>query len=198
MTKKRWIAAAAVVVVLIAGVTGGTLMAQQGGDDGDAAESKSFAARVAEILGLDTETVEDAINQAKREMFDERVRKKLDAAIAKGLIDQAKADEILEWLAEQPDGAPPWLMGDGDGKKGFRGRGKGGPLKFGWRLFGADAGDGEPKVFTWRKTMPPITFSGGGLAESLEQAVEEGAISREMADLILQRFDRSFGHDKDL
>ena len=59
-------------------------MAQQAGDDdGEAAETKSFAVRVAEILGLDTETVEDAFGQ-ERNVYEERVRKRLDADVEKG------------------------------------------------------------------------------------------------------------------
>ena len=198
MTKRRWIVTAAAVGLLVVGVTGGTLMAQQGGDDDGGAGPKSFAARVAEILGLDTETVEDALDQARRDML----REKLDAAVEKGLIDQAKADEILEWLAEKPDGTPPWLMGDGDGKKGFRGDHKRGAMK-GFGLFGGGkdgptvfqfGGDDKPKIFEWHDSWSK-TFSGEGLAESLEQAVEKGAISQEMADRILERFGGWFDKD---
>ena len=184
---------AAAVGLLIVGVTGGTLMAQQGGDDdGDAAESKSFTARVAEILGLETETVEDAFAQAKRDMFDERVREKLDEAVEKGLIDEAKADEIMEWLAERPEGVPSWLVGGGYGKGG-------GKKGFAWDRFG---GEGGPKAFTWRGMFPGKGdfFSGvgpEGLAEALEQAVEEGAISRERADRILEMFGDLHDDDSD-
>ena len=205
MTKRRWIVTAA-VGLLIVGVTGGTLMAQGGDDNGDAAESKSFTARVAEILGLETETVEDAYAQAKRDMFDERVREKLDEAVEKGLIDQAKADEIVEWLAERPDEIPSWLMGGGydkgGGKKGFRGGHKGGVMKgFARDRFGG-GGEGGPKVFTWRGMFPGKGdfFSGvgpEGLAEALEQAVEEGAISRERADRILEMFGDLHDDDSD-
>ena len=205
MTKRRWIVTAAAVGLLVVGVTGGTLMAQQGGDDdGDSAKPERFAARVAEILGLDTETVEDALDQARRDML----REKLDALVEKGLIDQAKADEIFEWLAERPKGTPPWLMGDGydkDGKKGgfgpYGGHKRGAMKGFG--LFGGGkdgptmfqfGGDDKPKIFEWRDSWSK-TFSGEGLAESLEQAVEKGAISQEMADRILERFGGWFDKD---
>ena len=208
MTKRRWIVTAAVVGLLIVGVTGGTLMAQQGGsDDGDAAETKSFADRVAEILGLDTETVEDAFDQAKRGMFDERVRKKLDAAVEKGLIDQAKADEILEWLAERPDGVPSWLLRDGRGKDGVKKRGfgpygfpggrKGAIIeKFSFDIFGDDDrpesfprgrfGKGGPEMWTFPLRGFSFEAAPEELAESLEQAVEEGAINPELAERILK------------
>ena len=210
MTKRRWIVTAAVVGLLIVGVTGGTLMAQQAGDDdGEAAETKSFAARVAEILGLDTETVEDAVGQAKRNVYEERVRKRLDADVAEGLIDQAKVDEIMEWLAERPDGVPSWLLSDGDDRDGVKKRGSGpydfpdgrkGAIieRFSFDTFGDKGG---PKVFSWDRsgkggpkiwTVPRrsgFSFEGApeGLAESLERAVERGVISREMADRILER-----------
>ena len=210
MTKRRWIVTAAVVGLLIVGVTGGTLMAQQAGDDdGEAAETKSFAARVAEILGLDTETVEDVFGQAKRNVYEERVRKRLDADVEKGLIDQAKVDEIMEWLAERPDGVPSWLLSDGDDKDGVKKRGSG-PYRFPDGRKGAiierfsfdTFGDkGGPKVFSWDRFdrggpgmwafagRGGFSFEGApeGLAESLERAVEKGMISREMADRILER-----------
>lgn len=174
MTKRRWIVTAAVVGLLIVGVTGGTLMAQQAeDDDGETAGTKSFASRVAEILGLDTETVEDAFGQAKRNVFEERVRKRLDADVEKGLIDQAKVDDIMEWLAERPDGVPSWLLSDGDDKDGVKKRGfgpyrfpdgrkgaiierfsfdtfgdKGGPKIFSWDR----SGKGGPKVFSWDRS----------------------------------------------
>ena len=221
MTKRRWIVAAAVVGLLIVGVTGGTLMAQQAGDDdGDAVETKSFADRVAEVLGLDTETVEDAFDQAKRSMFDERVRKKLDAAVEKGLIDQSKVDEIMEWLAERPDGVPSWLLRDGYDKGGVKKR-EFGPYdfpdgrksaiieRFSFDIFGDRRDEGRPKIFSWDRsgkggpkiwTFPGrggFSFKGApeGLAESLDRAVQEGAISREMADRLLERI--GVGSDED-
>lgn len=159
MTKRRWIVTAAVAGLLIVGVTGGTLMAQQAGDaDGGAAGTKSFAARVAGILGLDTETVEDALDQARRDMFDERVRGKLAAAVERGLIDQERADQVLEWLAERPDGAPPWPLRDGydkdSGKKkgfgpyGFPGGRKGAIMeRFSFDIFG-DRHDEDGRPYT--------------------------------------------------
>ena len=211
MTKRRWIVTAAVVGLLIVGVTGGTLMAQQAeDDDGESAETKSFAARVAEILGLDTETVEDAFGQAKRNVFEERVRKRLDADVEEGLIDQAKVDEIMEWLAERPDGVPAWLLSDGDDRDGVMKKRGFGPYRFSDGRKGAiierfsfdTFGDkGGPKIFSWDRSGkggPGIwafprrggfSFEGApeGLAESLERAVERGVISREMADRLLER-----------
>ena len=224
MTKRSWIVTAAVVGLLIVGVTGGTLMAQQAGNgDGDDAETKSFADRVAEVLGLDTETVEDAFDQAKRGMFDERVRKKLDAAVEEGLIDQAKADETMEWLAERPDGLPSWLLRDGYDKDGVKKRGfgsygfpggrKGAIMeKFSFDIFSEEHDEGGPKMFSWDRsgkggpgmwTLPRrggLSFEGApeGLAESLEHAVERGVISRELADRILERIGgESDGDDSD-
>ena len=165
MTKRRWIVTAVVVGLLIVGVTGGTLMAQQAGDDdGDDAETKSFADRVAEILGLDTETVEDAFVQAKRNVFEERVSKRLGADVEKGLIDQAKADEIMEWLAERPDGVPSWLLRDGDDRGGVMKKRGFGPYgfhdgrrgaiieKFSFDTFGDEDDEGGPKVFSWDRS----------------------------------------------
>ena len=96
--------AAAILVVL--GVAGGTVLAQSADEDG---EKKSFAERVAEILGLDSETVEDAMKQARSEMQEERTDALLDKAVEAEKITQEEADAYSAWLDDQPDGVGEWL-----------------------------------------------------------------------------------------
>ena len=96
--------AAAVLVVL--GVAGGTVLAQSADEDG---EKKSFADRVAEILGLDSDTVESALNQARSEMQDERTDSLLEKAVEAEKITQEQADAYSDWLDDRPEGVGEWF-----------------------------------------------------------------------------------------
>ncbi len=121
--RKRWIVVSVVMAALAIALTGGAILAQ---DDSDDDSSKSFAGRVAEILGLDEDTVADAMEQAKEDMRDEAIKAKLDALVEAGEITQDEADEYLEWLEDRPDVD----FGRGHGR-GFRGKGGFG-RKHGW------------------------------------------------------------------
>ncbi len=96
--------AAAIVVVL--GLAGGTVLAQSADEDG---EKKTFAERVAEILGLESDTVEDALNQARSEMQDERTDAWLEDAVEAETITQEEADSYSDWLDDRPEGVGEWL-----------------------------------------------------------------------------------------
>ena len=114
--RKRWIIVSVVVAALAIALTGGAILAQD--DDGDDS-SKTFAGRVAEILGLEEDTVADAMEQAKEDMRDEAIKAKLDALVEAGKITQEEADEYLEWLESRPDVDFGGGFGRGHGKKGF-------------------------------------------------------------------------------
>ena len=96
--------AAAILVVL--GVAGGTVLAQSADEDG---EKKSFADRVAEILGLESDTVEDALKQARSEMKDERTNAWLDKAVEAEKITQEEADAYSDWLDDRPEDVGEWF-----------------------------------------------------------------------------------------
>ena len=119
--RKRWIVVSVVLAALAIAITGGAIMAQD--DNGG---SKSFAGRVAEILGLDEDTVADAMKQAKDEMRDEAVRAKLDALVEEGVMTQEQADAYLEWLESRPDVDFGGGFGRGGHKRGGFGRRHGG------------------------------------------------------------------------
>ena len=112
--RKRWVIVSVVVAALAIALTGGAIMAQDEDEDG----SKSFAGRVAEILGLEEDTVADAMEQAKEEMRDEAIKAKLDALVEDGTLTQDEADAYLEWLESRPDVD----FGGGHGR-GFHGKG---------------------------------------------------------------------------
>ena len=74
----------AVTVLAAVGVFAGVIAAQSNDDDGG---RHSFVERVASILGIDSESVESAFEQAKEELHTERV----DAKFA-GLVEEWHAD----------------------------------------------------------------------------------------------------------
>lgn len=69
--------------------------------------------RVAGILGISEEELEDAFNQARQEMIAERGEKAfyelLDRAVAEGLITEEEAAEITDWWEQKPE-ALDWAM----------------------------------------------------------------------------------------
>ncbi len=105
--RKVWLMVAATLAVLAIGVGGGAVLAQESGS-GDGSPVKSFVSRVAEILGLEEQTVQDAFTQAKQEMADEGIERKLAAAVESGRLTQEQADEIAAWYDAKPDSIGPW------------------------------------------------------------------------------------------
>ena len=119
--KKRWIFISAVLATLVIAITGGAIMAQDTGNT-ETSEERSFAGRVADILGLDEQTVSDAMEQVKEEMRDEAIQHKLDTLVEKGLMTQEEADEYGDWIRSMPD------IGHNFGGFGHRSHKRG----FGW------------------------------------------------------------------
>ena len=103
---KKLVVGLAAAIVVVLGLAGGTVLAQSADEDG---EKKSFAERVAEILGLESDTVEDALKQAKSEMRDERTDAWLDKAVEAEKITQNEADAYSDWLDDRPEGVGEWL-----------------------------------------------------------------------------------------
>ena len=103
---KKLVVALAAAILVALGVAGGTVLAQSADEDG---EKKSFADRVAEILGLDSDTVEDALEQARSEMKDERTDAWLEKAVEAEKITQEEADAYSDWLDDRPDGVGEWF-----------------------------------------------------------------------------------------
>lgn len=134
MTRKRWLIGTVLAALMALGIAGGVVLAQAA--DGDS-PMKSFAGRVAEILGIDETRVQDAMNQARQEMFSERLQEKLDKMVESGRITQEQADEYKAWIESQPDGAFK--------KFGKRGHHDGRGFHRGWNWDrGHDKGHEEP------------------------------------------------------
>ena len=132
--------------MLAIGVLGGTALAQRGDTNGDS-PLKSFASRVASILGLDEAVVQDALGQATREMQDEAMQTKLERQVECGRLTQEQADEYYQWYQSKPESMTPGFG------QGFQGHGFGkGPA--GGHMWG---GMGRHGSGFWKGAAPAPT-----------------------------------------
>jgi hypothetical protein len=144
-SKKFIIIAVLAVIVVLVGSTAGIVLARagSGGDSqtgvtqasDNVSQSKTLLARVAAILGIDQQTVENAFAQAQRETQEEALDNWLKKLVDEGKITQAQADEYKQWWQSRPDmsqyqqqlkdwqEARPNIpeLGPGFGGRGFRG-----------------------------------------------------------------------------
>ena len=159
MRKKHWFIGIVVLMAAVIGLGSATALAQE--SDGETSRL-GLIARVANILGLQEQQVQDAFDQARQEMrderFDEMVGQRLDALVESGRITQEQADELREWYAERPDSF--WLAGSsargrkGDGDQGhkFGGRGFDGGKSFGRQK--DHGGHFQRGIFQFRNLSP--------------------------------------------
>lgn len=123
---RRWFVIPVAVALLAIGVvTAGAALAQESGTEGSSTIS-SFASRVASILGLDEARVQEAMDQAQRELQEEALKSRLDALVEAGRITQEQADQYFQWYQSRPDNFPGLGFGfghrgHGHRMKGFRG-----------------------------------------------------------------------------
>jgi hypothetical protein len=124
--KRKWFIVSIIVLALILTVGGGVVYAQTS-SAADNGTGDSFAARVAAILGIDQAQVEDAFDQARKEMREEALDSRLQKMVEEGTITQEQADQYKEWAESRPD-VPAELdaqrgAGFFGGDKGFPGSG---------------------------------------------------------------------------
>ena len=147
----------AVSVVAIVGAFAGLAAAQSSDGDG---ESQTFAERVAAILGIEADDVENAMQEAKEEIRSERRDAKFAELVENGTLTQDEADAIKEWQDSKPE--IEFNFGDEDGKG-----------KRGW----GDKGFGL-RVGSWL-----------GSTDKIDYLVEEGIISQADADSLTEWWD---------
>jgi hypothetical protein len=116
--KSMFVGIAVTVVLVLAGGIAGIALASDNTDTG-----KTLLGRVATILGIDQQKVEDAFKQAQKDMQAEALDNFLKAQVGNGRITQAQADQYKTWWNARPD--VPADFGSG-GPRQFRGR-TGGP-----------------------------------------------------------------------
>ncbi len=108
MKKKIFVGAAIGTAGLVA-LTGATFAQTEGETPGTGVRD-----RVAEILGIAPEELQDAVQQARGEHRDEQLADRLASAVEEGVITQAEADEVTSWLEAMPEAL--------DGAMGYGGR----------------------------------------------------------------------------
>ena len=70
--------------------------------DNETSQFDTFVSKVADKLGMDEDTVATAMNEARQEMKQEALSKRLQQAVTDGRITQEEADQILEWMNSRP------------------------------------------------------------------------------------------------
>jgi hypothetical protein len=136
MGKSRRVAIAVLLSVLLVSTVVGVALAQT--TTGDQSPVNSLMSRVAQILGIDQQKLQDAFTQAQKEMRDEALDNYLKDLVTQGTITQQQSDQYKTWWESQPDisvpgldtghafGAPPGGTGGPGGMMGDRGH-RGGP-----------------------------------------------------------------------
>ena len=100
MIKKRFIVGAAVGTAGLFALTGASMAATSAHPGGEASGIKD---RVAEILGIAPEELQDAVQQARSEAKQEKLEERLAQAVADEVITQEEADAVLDWYAGKPE-----------------------------------------------------------------------------------------------
>ncbi len=107
LKNKRFLILAIVIAVVLVATVTGVALAQAGSSGTAPTPAKTFAARVAAILGIDQQKVQDAMSKARQDMADEALSNKLDALVKSGKITQQQGDQYKTWLQSRPQGVLP-------------------------------------------------------------------------------------------
>ena len=99
-TKKFIIAAVLIAVVLVAGTVGVALA--QGPQD-NPGPRQNIMARVAQILGISQQDLENAFKQAASEQKEAAMDARFDKLVADGKISAEDAAKLKEWQSKKPD-----------------------------------------------------------------------------------------------
>ena len=102
---KKFIIVVLLAVVLLVGGTVGVVFAQTENEN-DTQPKTTLLARVAEILGIEQQKLEDAFAQARSQMRDEALDSRLANLVAEGKITNEEADQYKAWLQARPDMEP--------------------------------------------------------------------------------------------
>jgi hypothetical protein len=98
--KKKFIIGLLAAVLIICAGLGGVAFAQDNDED---SQTKTLIARVAEILSIDQQQLEDAVTQARTEMREEALDNYLQNLVDEGTITEDQAAEYKDWLDSRPD-----------------------------------------------------------------------------------------------
>ncbi len=108
MSKKVKVLISMLVAALLLTVGGVTMVMAEGEEETappPEASVKGLLERVADILGIDSEALIDAFEQARQEMCEDAFTSHINQAVEEGLITQEQADEVIKWWEARPDDA---------------------------------------------------------------------------------------------
>ncbi len=120
--RKRFVIIGLLAAVVLVGSLAGLALAQTV----DTVQPKTLLARVATILGIDQQKLQDAVTQAQGQMRDEALDSYLKNMVDQGKVTQEQADQYKSWWQARPDTLLPGPLGRHFGFDGFRGGMKGG------------------------------------------------------------------------
>jgi protoheme ferro-lyase len=86
---------------------------------------KEFTNKVAEKLGVPSDKVAMAMQSVRKEWMDQMIMEKLGEAVKNGVITQAEAKQIQEWLKNRPEGVQKLMAQMSGHMGGMMGMGKG-------------------------------------------------------------------------
>ncbi len=99
---RKFIITGIVIAALLIVGTAGIVLAQQ--DEGqDKTQGSALLTRVAEILGVDQQKLEDAFKRARTELQEEALDKRLKNLVDEDEITQEQADQYKAWIQAKPD-----------------------------------------------------------------------------------------------
>ena len=92
-----------IVLLLVGALTlasvGGVMIATADSESGKA----GIHERAAEILGIESSDLKDALSQARQEAVDAKIDELIDSAVSDGDITESEATEVRNWLADRPE-----------------------------------------------------------------------------------------------
>jgi hypothetical protein len=98
--KKKFIIMLLGAILIVAASISGVALAQGSEED---SQPDSLLGRVAAILGIEQQTIEDAFKQAQTEMQEAALDKYLQNLVDEGKITEEEAAEYKGWLEARPD-----------------------------------------------------------------------------------------------
>ena len=120
--KRRLFLGLAAVAIMASGIAAGVAWTQVAHAQ-EETTAKSFTARLATILGLEEDVVQNAFKEARRDIQAERFQARMDGLVENGRITQDEADAAFEWYKERPEGINTSRRGSRSGFYGQRGPG---------------------------------------------------------------------------
>jgi len=116
---KKFVIVGLLAALVLVGSLAGLAFAQT--DSGTAGSGNTLLARVAAILGIDQQKLQDAVVQARGQMQDEALDTYLKNLVDQGKITQQQADQYKTWWQARPDTLLPGPLGRHFGMRGFGG-----------------------------------------------------------------------------